>query len=89
MDNDNWIKELAAVDSKNMAPRADIADRVVNELQKIDVAASRDWVSPILVALASVAAGLLVALAIPAWRDLSTPIASITEQFIVALDGSY
>lgn len=89
MDHDDWIRELAAADLTNAAPRADIVDRVSAELRQLEVSAARDWVSPLLVALATVAAGWLVCLAIPAWRELSMPITTIADQFIVVVDATY
>lgn len=87
MENDDWIKHLAASDRTSEAPRADIAGRVMSELRAIEANAPRDWQSPIIVAFATLAAGWMVWLAIPAWQGLSSPMTTVSDQLVVVLDA--
>ena len=89
MDNEDWLKQLAASEPKVDAPQADVADKVISKLRSQEVQQARDWLSPILVACASLAASWLVWLAIPAWHGLAMPITTITNQLSFALNATH
>ena len=89
MESDDWLKQLVANEPTSEVPQADVADKVLRKLHSLEVQQSRDWLSPVLVACASLATSWLVWIAMPAWQRLAMPLTTITDQLSFALTASH